>query len=269
MRKFRSLVATAVVAVTGAAFVALAPASTAQSAAKIHLLHGIPATDVDVEAGGANVFTGFKYGETKDLSSLAGKTLEKLKVKAAGTSTVAIDAGDVKLPATGNYTVVAHLTADGKPALAVFENDTATIAAGKGRLVVRHAAAAPSVDVKANGATAFAGVVNGKEGKADLAAGKITATVTPAGAADPVVIGPAELTIAEGESLIVYAVGSLEGKTLGVLTEKITGLGTAPTRVNTGNTPIDSDNGSSNLPFVVLAVALAAGVFGIRRATAA
>ena len=236
--------AVGIVAVVGAASV-----SHAQSAARIHLLHGIPGTDVDVEVAGSNVFTGFKYGETKDLSSFAGKTLTAVKVKAAGTTTVAIDAGDLKLPATGNYTVIAHLTADGKPALAVFSNDTSPIAAGKGRLVVRHAAAAPAVDVKANGTTAFANVVNGKEGKADLAAGKITATVTPAGAATPVVIGPADLTIVEGESLIVYAVGSLDGKTLGVLTEKITGLGSAPTRVNTGNSPLDS--GRSALPVLL------------------
>lgn len=170
-------------------------------------------------------------------------------MKAAGTSTVALDAGDVKLPDTGNYTVVAHLDAAGKPALTVFKNDTSTIAAGKGRLVVRHAAAAPAVDVKANGATAFANVVNGKEGQADLAAGKITATVTPAGAATPVVIGPADLPVTEGESLVVYAVGSLDAKTLGVLTEKITGLGSAPLRVNTGNSPID--NGRSMLPVLL------------------
>jgi Domain of unknown function (DUF4397) len=254
MRKLRNIVALAAVAL--AATIAGAPAGNAQTpAARIHLLHGIPATDVDVEAGGANVFSGFKYGETKDLSSLAGKTLAALKVKAAGTATVAIDAGDVKLPAAGNFTIVAHLDAAGKPALAVFENDTAKIAAGKGRLVVRHAAAAPAVDVKANGATAFANVVNGKEGKADLAAGKISATVTPAGAASPVVIGPADLPITEGESLIVYAVGSLEGKSLGVLTEKLTGLGSAPARVNTGNTPIDN-GGRSLLPVAIAALSV-------------
>ena len=95
---------------------------------------------------------------------MAGKTLAGLKVKAAGTDTVAIDAGDVTLPSSGNYTIVAHLKADGSPTLAVFKNDTAALAAGKGRLVVRHTAAAPAVDVKANGAVAFANVVNGKEG---------------------------------------------------------------------------------------------------------
>ena len=66
--------------------------------------------------------------------------------------TVAIDAGNVALPSSGNYTVLAHLDAAGTPRLAVFQNDTAKIDAGKGRLTVRHAAAAPAVDVRANGA---------------------------------------------------------------------------------------------------------------------
>jgi hypothetical protein len=239
--------------VTGA--VLTIPSAGAQQAARIHLIHGIPATDVDVEAGGKNVFTGFKFGETKDLSSLAGTTLTGLKVKAAGTTTVAIDAGDTALPASGNYTIVAHLDAAGKPALAVFANDTAAIAAGKGRLVVRHAAAAPAVDIRANGAVAFANVVNGKEGKADLAVGTVKADVVPTGATTPVVIGPTDLAIKDGESLIVYAVGSLEGKTLGVLTESITGLGTNPTAVQTGNSPIDN-NGSGSTVLVLAGLAL-------------
>lgn len=246
--------------VAAAAIFAAAPAE-AQSTARIHLLHGIPATDVDVEAGGANVFTAFKFGEKKDLSSLAGQTLRGLKVKAAGTSTVAIDAGDVALPASGNYTVVAHLNADGKPSLAVFQNDTSRIAAGSGRLIVRHAAAAPAVDVKANGQTAFAGVVNGKEGKADLPVGTISATVTPAGAATPNVIGPANLRIADGQALIVYAVGSLSANNVSVLTETIDGLGTQPARVNTGNTPID--DGARGMTWALVALlastALASG----------
>ena len=243
-------------AIAALAFATLlaAPASAQASKATITLMHGIPATPVDVEANGANVFTGFNFGEMKDLSGLAGQTLKGLKVKAAGTATVAIDAGDVALPATGNYTVVAHLDAAGKPKLTVFSNDTSTIAAGKGRLVVRHTAFAPAVDVKANGAVAFANLSNPNEAKADLAAGTVKAEVVPAGAATPVVIGPADLPITNGASLIVYAVGSLDGKTLQVLTQSITGLGISP-RVNTGNSPVD-EGSSSTLPVALVAVVL-------------
>ncbi|MGE0878391.1 MAG: DUF4397 domain-containing protein [Acidimicrobiia bacterium] len=237
----------------------VAPAGAQTSAATITLIHGIPNTDVDVEAGGRNVFTAFKYSQTQDLSSLAGQTLQGLKVKAAGTSTVAIDAGNVTLPSSGNTTIIAHLDAAGKPTLGVFANDTSTIAAGKGRLIVRHTAAAPAVDIRANGTVAFANVVNGKEGKADLAAGTISADVVPTGASTPVVIGPANLPITAGSALIVYAVGSLDGRTLNVLTQQISGLGAAPARVNTGNSPVDNSSTSAMTIGAIAAMVLLAG----------
>ncbi len=236
----------------------LSPAG-AQDGARIHLLHGIPDTDVDVWAGGAAVFEGFAFGDTQDLSALAGETLEGLEVRLAGTEDVAIDAGDVALPAEGNFTVIAHLDADGTPALAVFENDVSTLAAGQGRLVVRHAAAAPEVDVLANGDVAFAAVPNGAEGVVDLDAGTISASVVPAGESEPVVIGPADLPITDGSSLTVYAVGSLEGETLTVLTESIDGLGSAPAAVNTGNSPID---GGSSLPLIGISLIGGIALFG-------
>lgn len=217
---------------------ALALPAAAQDTARIHLIHGIPGVDVDVEVDGAVVFPNFAFGDTQDLSSLAGTTLVGLTVKAAGTDTVAIDAGDIALPASGNYTVIAHLDASGTPTLAVFENDTSTLAAGEGLLTVRHVAAAPAVDVLANGAAAFTNLANPDEASAALPAGVISAEVVPTGATEPVVIGPADLSIQDGASLIVYAVGSLDDGSLTVLTESITGLGSAPTAVNTGTSPV-------------------------------
>ena len=223
------------------ASLAVAMPASAQGSARIHLIHGIPGIDVDVEATGANVFEGFSFGDTQDLSAFAGATLEGVKVKAAGTDTVAIDAGDVALPAAGNFTLIAHLDASGTPTVGVFENDTSSTAAGQGRITVRHTAAAPAVDVLANGAVAFANVPNGAGGGADLPAGTISASVVPAGASEPVVIGPADLPITEGTNLIVYAVGSLDDGSLTVLTESISGLSSAPAAVNTGNSPVESN----------------------------
>ncbi len=262
MRTFRALLG----ALLALAIVAAVPSSaSAQADARIHLIHGIPDTDVDVAAGGENVFTNFSFSDTQDLSSLAGATLEDLQVKLAGTDTVALDAGDVTLPSSGNTTILAHLDEDGTPTLSVFDNDDSNVAAGQGRLIVRHTAAAPRVDIKANGNVAFANVPNGAQGAVDLAAGTISAEVVPAGADTPVVIGPADLPIVEGEALIVYAVGSLADDSLTVLTETITGLHSTPTRVNTGNSPID--NGSNGLALVALAgaAALALGTGARRR----
>lgn len=231
-----------------AALTMAAPAS-AQSA-RIHLIHGIPGVDVDVEAGGDTVFEDFAFGDTQDLSAFAGATLADVKVKVAGGDAVAIDAGDVTLPAAGNYTIIAHLDADGTPTLGVFENNVSTIGAGEGRITVRHTAQAPAVDILANGAVAFGDVPNGASADADLAAGTISVEVVPAGATSPVVIGPADLPISAGSNLIVYAVGSLGDESLTVLTESIDGLGAAPSAVNTGNSPVSIP--SASLPGIIL-----------------
>lgn len=233
--------------------------------ATIMLAHGIPDTDVDVVVDGDIVIPNYSFGSMEDLSAFAGQTLPNLTVNLAGTDTVALDLGDFAVPASGNYTVVAHLDADGNPTASVFENDTSTIAAGEGRLVVRHTAAAPEVDILANGSAAFTSVPNGAEGQVDLAAGTISAEVVPAGATEPVVIGPADLPITEGASLIVYAVGSLADGNLTVLTQSISGLGSTPSVVNTGNSPVDG--GSNNTAVVAFgAVALLGlGFVGARR----
>ena len=257
----------AAAALTAAAWAGTAsPASAQDAEARIHLLHGIPGVAVDVEAGGEAVLEGFEFGDTQDLSAFAGQTLAGLQVKVAGTDDVAIDAGDVTLPDSGNHTVVAHLDAEGTPSLAVFTNDTSAIAAGQGRLTVRHAAAAPAVDVLANGSPAFTNVANGAEGTADLPVGTISASVVPTGATEPVVIGPADLAIEDGTSLIVYAVGSLEDESLTVLTETITGLGTTPAAIQTGNSPVsDEANGLSAATLAAMAVVLGAGALGVGR----
>ena len=249
------------IAVFAATLMALAIAAPAmaQTEARIHLIHGIPDTPVDVVVDGEVVFADFNFGDTQDLSSLAGATLVSLQVVLAGTDTVVIDAGDVDLPESGNYSIIANLDAAGTPTISVFANDTATIDAGNGRLQVRHTAAAPAVDVKADGAVAFSDLSNPNEAKADLPAATYSVEVVPTGADEPVVIGPADIAVTDGESLIVYAVGSLDDDSLTVLTESITGLGAAPAAVQTGNSPVDSGVSMTVVAGMLLLATVAVG----------
>ena len=237
-----------------------APSAAQDDGARIHLIHGIPGVDVDVEIAGEVAIEGFSFKDTQDLSDFAGQTLGDVKVKVAGTDDVAIDVGDLALPDSGNVTAIAHLDADGTPTVSVFNNDVSQIDAGEGRLTVRHAAAAPAVDVLAGDEVAFANISNGSEAGADLPTGTVSASVVPTGATEPVVIGPADLPVAEGTSLIVYAVGSLEGETLDVITETIEGLHGTPTVVNTGNSLVESSSSSAPLFAVAAAALLLMGV---------
>jgi hypothetical protein len=184
--------------------------------AKLSVLHGVPGLTVDVWVDGNLTLDDFTPG------SLAGP-LEL----AAGDYVIAITASDatsadnpaigpvkVELDDGGNYTAVAHLDADGAPTATLFTNDTkAPRNDNKGKLTVRHVAAAPAVDVLAGGTAVIEGLANPGEATLKLKAGTISASVAAAGTTDPV-IGPADITVEAGKNTIVYAWGSLADGTL-------------------------------------------------------
>lgn len=213
-----------------------APAGAAAGDATVSVVHGIPNTPVNVFLDGKSALTDFKPGTVAGpLQIPAGShtvtVFPASNTKGTGTPVIKATA---TLDAGVNYTVVAHLTAAGKPTLTPYVNDVSKVAAGQARLVVRHDAAAPAVDVRANGKVAFAGLTNPKEASADLPAGSIKADVVLAGTST-VAIGPATVNLKEGTSTIVYAIGSASDKTLGLVVQTIDGLHSAPGGVPAGS----------------------------------
>lgn len=204
----------------------------------VYVVHGIPGVPVDVYVNGNKQLPDFQPGKVAGPLTLpAGDyTIKILKAGDPTTGTAVIDT-TVTLPAGANASLVAHLDASGKPVLTTFVNDTSAAPAGDGRLVVRHAAAAPAVDVLANGTAAFTNVTNGKEGQTNLPAGTISASVVATGTTTPVLIGPADVPVTAGMSTVVYAVGApangSTASTLGVVTQQIPLAGAAMT-VQTG-----------------------------------
>jgi len=185
------------------------PAQAATGDASVSILHAVPGATVDVYANGNALLTNFTPGTLTDPVMLAPGSYD-LKVVAAGagaSGTAVTEAKGVTVPANANITVVAHLTADGAPVLTPYVNDTSAVPAGQARLTVRHDAAAPAVDVRANGTAALKGLTNPKEATAVVAAGTIKADVVLAGTST-VAIGPTDLPLKEGANTIVYAWGS-------------------------------------------------------------
>lgn len=228
-------------------------------AVRINLINGIPDSSLDVGIGGENVISGFDFRDTHDLASFAGQAVDGLVFTQAGSDEIVLDAGDVELPADGNISVLLHLKVDGSPNLSIFENDLSRVAAGESRLVIRHLAAAPPVDVLAAGEVVFEGLGNGQERSADLAAGDVNATLVPSGEDGPIVIGPADLPLVEGDLLVVYGLGSLAEDTMTVITESVSGLGTPPSAVDTGNSAID---GAGTASRIVGGLLIAVGLIG-------
>ena len=218
------------------------PAHAAEGDAQLSVLHGVPGLTVDVWVNGE-----------RTLDDFAPSTLAGPLALPAGSYDIAITAADaadasapvigpvtVKLAAKGNYTAVANLGADGKPTANLFTNDVSQIAAGKGKLTVRHTAAAPAVDVLAGGSAVISSLSNPKEKTLTLDPGTVPAAVAAAGTTQPV-IGPADVTVKEGTHTIVYAWGSLADKNLQLAVQTIDGLHSVPGSVPGGRSGAADD----------------------------
>jgi hypothetical protein len=133
------------------------------------------------------------------------------------------------------------------------------VAAGKARLIVRHTAAAPAVDVRAGGQPVFRNLTNPNEAKADVAAGTVSADVVLAGTST-VALGPTSLNLREGTATIVYAIGSAQQKSLDVVAQTISGLHSAPGGVPSGTGgQADTRPGGWLYAMLALGVVLALG----------
>jgi hypothetical protein len=235
MRRTAAVATTAGLAALLAAPIAPAQAQ-AQGDATVSVLHGVPGLTVDVYANGEELIPDFEPGTLTDPLTLPAGTYD-LQVFADGdtpdSADPAIEANGVEVPAGANATVVAHLDADGNPTLTPFVNDVSPTAAGESRLTVRHTAAAPAVDVRADGEVLFDNLSNPNEASGDVPAGTYSADVVLTGTED-VVLGPADLDLAEGTSTIVYAWGSAEEGNLDLAVQTIDGLHSAPAGVPGG-----------------------------------
>ena len=160
------------------------------SGAVATVVHGVPGLEVDVYVNGANAIPGFLFGTVTDPIPLVAGDYDLAVLPAGGTfPDDAVLTASATLEDGDNVSIVAHLEADGTPALSIFANDLSLPASGEGRVVVRHLAAAPKVDVGLERrwyrwwypVAKLEDVTNGDEASSDLHAARYRATIFPAG----------------------------------------------------------------------------------------
>jgi hypothetical protein len=203
--------------------------------ASVTVVHGIPNTPVNVFVNGKLTLRNFAPGTVAGPLSLPAGSYQVRVFAAsntAGTGTPVISA-TAQVPAGANVTLVAHLDASGKPKITPFVNDVSRLGAGQARLIVRHTAAAPAVDVRAGGTPVIRGLTNPQQRVLNLPAGTVKADVVLAGTST-VAIGPADVELKEGTATIVYAVGSATDRTLRLVVQTIANLHSAPSGVPAG-----------------------------------
>jgi len=212
------------VLVAGSLAVSMLGVGTANAAdASLNVVHGIPGVDVNVCVNDSEALSDFSFGEVVTGVPLADG-LYTFKIVAAADDCTAdgiLVAADVELMEGKDYTAIAYLKADGTPTLGLYKNNVKPVAKGTARLIVRHNAAAPAVDVWANGAPLVTDLANGESAKTVVPKGVYAAWVSLPGDYQAV-IGPAVLKLAKGFTYQVYAIGDgTSGYTFAVVATEV------------------------------------------------
>ncbi|THA23380.1 DUF4397 domain-containing protein [Streptomyces sp. RKND-216] len=245
----------------------VAPAAPAEGAATVTVFHGIPGTPVDVYADGKELLSDFQPGTLTDPLTLPAGSYD-IEVFAVGTSPSSGDPvveKQIDVPGGANASVTANLSEGGQPALNAYVNDVSTVPDGKSRLTVRHVAAAPAVDVRADGQAVFKDLKNPGEATGEVPAGTVNADVTLAGTGE-VVIGPAKLDLADGASTIVYAWGSAEDDNLALKVQTLTTGSKTPGAPSAGGAGAAVANDDAALYAAAAGAGLVALIAGVRLA---
>lgn len=210
--RHRVALAALALATTGGGLLAATVPAQAAAMAEVTVVHGIPATPVTVYADGKVLIKDFTFGKVVGPVRLApGRYGIAVRPYGASAMSKPILSTTVKVTGGEDATIVAHLTAAGKPDLSVFANPTSAPPAGDVRVIIRHLAEAPGVDVYAGATTSPALVtdlVNGKSATVNVPAGSYPISVFATGTTANPVIGPATLTFSAGKTYVVYAIGS-------------------------------------------------------------
>jgi Domain of unknown function (DUF4397) len=185
---------------------AVSPAAAANTS--LNVVHAIPGVDVDVCVNGAVAIADFNPGEVVTGVPLPGGHYD-VAIVAHGddcTDPAILEADGIRLRGGRDYTAVAYLTKQGDPTLGLFKNNVKPVARGSARLTVRHVAAAPKVNVWANGSVLLRRVPNGASATLRVPRGIYATWVSLPRHYEPV-IGPAVLKLRSGFAYQVYAWG--------------------------------------------------------------
>ncbi len=230
-RRPRHLLA-ALIAIVALTAAALAPAAQADGRwsknrnASLTLVHGIPgdslgaARALPVQVRVHRLFDGTKVFDGVTFPTVAGPLSVKpgvYRIQVRVTGTPLVLTRWTYLSPGENVSAVAYLTDSGRlgnpagkpaPQLGIFTNNVSSPGAGKARVIVRHLADAPAVDVLAGGGTLIDALANPGSAAAVVPAGTYPIQVVADANNAISAFGPANLTFAAGTTTAVYAVGS-------------------------------------------------------------
>jgi len=214
-----------VLAVTSASAATGSKATNGAVTAEVSFVHAIPGLPVDVYVSGTKLLSDFTFQTvTGEFPPDAGARHFAIRPAGAKPRSKPILSATKILSPGESATVVIYLSPTGTPELKAFVNATGAVAAGNARVIVRHVAEAPAVDVFVGtastiGVRVIKDLTNPHQASLVIPHTTLYVRVFAAGTKTHPVIGPTKFTFHADTTTIIYAVGSLAAKTLTIVSQ--------------------------------------------------
>lgn len=214
--------------------IAMPTAAWAQAeSSTVTIVHGLPEFTADIYVDGELLLSGFQPEEATDPMELpAGSYNVQIRDAGAPKSSEPALEADLDVPGGKNLSVIAHLDGAGEPTVSVFDNDLSRVAAGRARLLLRHQAEAPAVELMVDGASLLTGVASGDEGVSVVPAASHEIVVADANGES--LVSPTSVDLQDGSAYYLYLIGSSTEANLALMVQRVGGLESAPSGVATG-----------------------------------
>ena len=135
--------------------------------------------------------------------------------------------------------------------MTVYPDDLSTVPAGQARVVLRHAAAAPPVDVQIDQQVVAAALPSNGEAAQQVPAGSHAVAVASGGRN---IVPSNDVNFSAGSANFMYLVGSATDNSLIWLAQTVPGLGVAPAAVRSGEGGLAAPHEFPYLQFALLAL---------------
>ena len=222
-----ALLAITTITISGIQAAQARPKAKANELVSYSVIHAIPlsygADVVDVYANNILVVDNATPGSIKNLTISRGNATISFYANGivpGPTTTPLLSSTPTYLSNGGNFSFVAHLSADEKPKLSQFKNMVTEAGSKRSWLTIRHVAAATALQFRTNGNPVFVPLANSMERKRSLAFGSYTIDALYSDTST-VAINPYSLSLQKGTNVVLYVWGAKSKGNLAVLKQDI------------------------------------------------
>jgi hypothetical protein len=201
----------------------------------VRIVHGLRGVVADIYFDGKRVLETFRPERSTGLLRVSpGPHKIEARLAGASSSTPPVLSSAISVKSGENVSAVIHLAADGKPEITEYVDPGTAVPANETRVVVRHTAAAPPIDVRLDATRVAVALKNPGQAAREVSARTYRVSVTQTGKTRA--LAPMQdVPLTAGVTTDMYLIGDQKSATLGWIAVQTASTQIDPAHVVTGD----------------------------------